>query len=88
MSDRLVYGRHIGTNGLHAHSEQMPLPPNIACGTLPSITLVPIENSPVYIPSCIPREDTYCTHATPHPYKVAPFAASRLAESIGIHVSK
>jgi len=73
---------------IHARSEQMPLPPNIACGTLPSITLVPIENSPVYIPSCIPREDTYCTHATPHSYKVAPFAASRPAESIGIHVSK
>lgn len=46
---------------IHGHSEQMPLPPNIACGTLPSITLVSIENSPVYIPSYIPCEDTYCT---------------------------
>ncbi|KYN18910.1 Zeta-sarcoglycan [Trachymyrmex cornetzi] len=34
---------------IHGYSEQMPLPPNIACGTLPSITLVSIENSPVYI---------------------------------------
>lgn len=36
---------------IHGHSEQMPLPPNIACGTLSSITLVSIENSPVYIPT-------------------------------------
>lgn len=48
---------------IHGHSEQMPFPPNIACGTLPSITLVSIENSPVYIPSYIPCEDTYCTRA-------------------------
>lgn len=48
---------------IHGHSEQMPLPPNIACGTLPSITLVSIENSPVYIPSYILYEDTYCTRA-------------------------
>lgn len=61
---------------IHGHSEQMPLPPNIACGTLPSITLVSIENSPVYIPCYIPYEDTYCTGALPHPYKVAPFAGS------------
>lgn len=48
---------------IHGHSEQLPLLPNIACGTLPSITLVSIENSPVYIPSYIPCEDTYCTRA-------------------------
>lgn len=58
---------------IHCHSEQMPLPPNIACKTLPSITLVSIENSPVYIPSYILYEDTYCTRL-PHPYKVASFA--------------
>lgn len=58
---------------IHCHSEQMPLPPNIACETLPSITLVSIENSSVYIPSYILYEDTYCT-CLPHPYKVAPFA--------------
>jgi len=46
---------------IRGHSEQMPFPSNIACGTLPSITLISIENSPVYIPSYIAYEDTYCT---------------------------
>lgn len=73
---------------IHGHSEQMPLPPNIACGTLLSITLVSIENSPVYIPSYIACEDTYCTHAlhthTRWLLSQDPFHT----KSIGIHVSK
>lgn len=72
---------------IHGHSEQMPLSPNIACGTLPSITLVPIENSPVYIPSYIPYEDTYCTRHS-IPIQGGSFRSAPSAESIGIHVSK
>lgn len=54
---------------IHGHSEQMP-PSSLSfhlislAGPYPSITLVSIENSPVYIPSYIPCEDTYCTR--PH----------------------
>jgi len=73
---------------IHGHSEQMPLPPNIACGTLLSITLVSIENSPVYIPSYILYEDTYCTRAF-HTHTRWLFSQDPLhTESIEIHVSK
>lgn len=73
---------------IHGHSEQMPLPPNIACGTLPSITLVSIENSPVYIPSYNPAKIHIAHTPSAHPYKVAPFATTLPLESIEIHVPK